>query len=417
MTLRLRGATLIDGTGADPRPGATVAVDDARITAVGDAGASPPRDGDDEVLDLEGCTLLPGLIDAHTHLGIAFELQHHAQAGHLPAAEVAARVFRVCEATLMAGFTTCRDLGGLDGGIVQAIAAGLVEGPRILPSGPAIAQDGGHASFMAPFSDCWCPLSIPGLVEGVAVANGPDEVRLAARRALRRGATQLKVMVSGGVVSITDEIEHTQLTVEELRAAVAEAEARNTYVTAHAHNVRGIQNGLAAGIRCFEHGSWLDEETAAAMAAVGAVLVPTLTVAHVMAAEHERWGLSEAVAARMERVGDHMNVAVEVARSAGLTIGSGSDLLGPDQDHRGLELALRAKIEGPMAAIVAATLTNARILRVADRLGSVEPGKLADLVAVPGDPLADPMVFDDPDRVVLVVKDGRVRKNLLAWGR
>ncbi|HEX6311449.1 MAG TPA: amidohydrolase family protein [Acidimicrobiia bacterium] len=414
MTLVLRGATLIDGTGADPRPDATVVADAGRITAIDELGAPAPGAEGTELLDLEGCTLLPGLIDAHTHLGIAFELQHHGQAGHLPAAEVAARIFRVCRSTLMAGFTTCRDLGGLDGGIVRAIDAGLVEGPRILPSGPAIAQDGGHASFMAPFSDCWCPLAIPGLVEGVAVANGPDEVRLAARRALRRGATQVKVMVSGGVISLTDEIDHTQLTVEELRAAVVEAEARNTYVTAHAHNVRGIHNGLAAGVRCFEHGSWLDEETASAVASAGAALVPTLTVMEVMASEHERWGLPPSVAARVGQVGDDAARAVKIARDAGVTMGSGSDLLGPDQDRRGLELALRARIEGPMAAIVAATTTNARILRVSDRLGSVEPGKTADLVAVGGDPLAEPTLFDDPGRVVLVVKDGVVKKNLLA---
>jgi len=414
MTLVLRGATLIDGTGADPVAGATVVVDGERIDAVG--GRATPDDAS-EVLELEGCTLLPGLIDAHSHLGIAFEMQHHGHAGHLPAAEVAARVFAVCEATLMAGFTTCRDLGGLDGGIVATIALGLVEGPRIFPSGPAIAQDGGHATFMAPFSDCWCPLSIPGLVEGVTVATGPDEVRLAASKAFRRGATQLKVMVSGGVISLTDELEHTQLTVDELRAAVLEAEARNTYVTAHAHNSRGIQNGLAAGITCFEHGSFLDEETAAAMATAGAALVPTLTVTHVMATEHERWGLPPAIAARMEGVGERMVDAVKLARTAGVTLGSGSDLLGPHQEHRGLELVLRSEIEGPMAAIVAATATNARVLRADDRLGTVEAGKLADLVAVRGDPLAEPRLFDDPERVVLVVKGGVVKKDTRADSR
>jgi imidazolonepropionase-like amidohydrolase len=408
MTLVLRGATLIDGSGADPVDGATVVVEDDRIDHIGRTDGSA---GAAEIVDLEGCTLLPGLIDAHTHLGIAFELQHHGHAGHLPAAEVAARVFAVCEATLMAGFTTCRDLGGLDGGVVSAIASGLVEGPRILPSGPAIAQDGGHASFMAPFSDCWCPLSIPGLVEGVTVANGPDEVRLAARKALRRGATQIKVMVSGGVISFTDELDHTQLTVDELRAAVLEAQARNTYVTAHAHNSRGIRNGLAAGVECFEHGSFLDDETAAAMASAGAALVPTLTIARVMATEHEAWGLSPEIALRMEGVGERMAEAVKLARAAGVTLGSGSDLLGPHQEHRGLELALRAEIEGPMEAIVAATATNARILRIDDHLGTLEPGKVADLIAVRGDPLAEPTIFDDFDRVVLVVKDGVVKKD------
>lgn len=409
MTLALRGATLIDGTGSDPVRSASVVIDADRITSVGDA--APP---DANVVDLEGCTLLPGLIDAHTHLGIAFELQHHAQEGHLPTAEIAARVFEVCGSTLQAGFTTCRDVGGLDGGIVRAIDQGLVEGPRILPSGPAIAQDGGHATFMAPWSDCWCPTALPGLVEGVAVANGADEVRLAARRAFRRGATQLKVMVSGGVVSITDEIEHTQFTVEELRAAVLEAEARNTYVTAHAHNVRAIHTGLAAGVSCFEHGSWLDEETAAAMAAAGAALVPTLTVGRVMIEEWQEWGLPEAVVPRMEQVAGHMANAVKLATAAGVTVGCGSDLLGPRQNRKGLELALRAEIEGAMKAIVAATATNARILRIDDRLGTVEVGKLADVIAVRGDPLEEPTLFDDPDRVVLVVKGGVVKKDLVS---
>lgn len=408
-TLALRGATLLDGTGAEPIESATLVVEDGRIAAVGTA--APP--GDAEVIDLEGLTVLPGLIDAHTHLGIAFELQHHGQAGTLPAAEVAARVFAMCRDALMGGFTTCRDMGGLDGGIVQAIDHGLVSGPRILPSGPAIAQDGGHATFMAPYSDCWCPLSIPGLVEGVTLANGPDEVRLAARKAFRRGATQLKVMVSGGVISFTDELEHTQLTVEELRAAVLEAEARNTYVTAHSHNARGIRNGLEAGVACFEHGSWLDEETAALMAEAGAALVPTLTVAHVMGTEYERWGLPAAIAARMEQVSGQMEHAIRYARDAGVLTGAGTDLLGPHQEHRGLEVALRAEVVGAMEAIVAMTSTNARVLRVDDRLGTLEVGKVADVIAVRGDPLAEPRLFDDPDRVALVLKDGVVEKRTL----
>jgi len=407
VTLALRGAVLVDGTGADPVDRATVLLDGERIASIGERAPS-----DAETIDLDGCTLLPGLIDAHTHLGIAFELQHHAQQGHIPTAEIAARVFQVCAATLDAGFTMCRDVGGLDGGIVRAIDLGLVEGPRILPSGPAIAQDGGHATFMPPWSDCWCPTALPGLVEGVTVANGPDEVRLAARRAFRRGATQLKVFVSGGVVSITDEIDHTQLTVEELRAAVVEAQARSTYVTAHAHNVRGIRNGLEAGVECFEHGSWLDEQTAAAMAAAGAALVPTLAVARLMAEDWEEWGLPQAVVPRMEQVAGHMADAVKLARAAGVTLGSGSDLLGPRQNRKGLELVLRAEIESPMDAIVAATATNARILRVDDRLGTVEPGKLADIIVVRGDPLAEPAIFDDADRIVLVVKNGVVKKRL-----
>jgi imidazolonepropionase-like amidohydrolase len=243
------------------------------------------------------------------------------------------------------------------------------------------------------------------------VANGPDEMRVAARKAFRRGATQIKVMVSGGVISFTDELDHTQLTVEELRAVVVEAEARNTYVTAHSHNSRGIRNGLEAGVQCFEHGSWLDEETAALMAEADAALVPTLTIAHVMGTDFERFGLPPAIVQRIEQVSGHMEQAIGYAREAGVLTGAGTDLLGPQQDRRAMEIALRAEVVGAMDAIVAQTSTNAKILRADDRIGSVEPGKLADVIAVRGDPLEEPQLFSDPERVVLVVKGGEVVKS------
>ena len=402
MSMILRGATLIDGTGADPVRSASVRVEGDRIAAIG-GGAKG-----DTAIDLEGCTLLPGLIDAHTHLGIAYAFE---KAASISTAEIAAAVFRNCELALDSGFTTCRDVAGLDGGIVQAIEKGLVRGPRILPSGPALAQDGGHGTFMPRWSDCYCTIALPGLVHPIDVCNGPDEVRLAARKAFRRGAKQLKVFLSGGVVSLTDDLEDTQFSVDEIRAAVEEARARNTYVTAHAHNNRSVMNGLAAGVACFEHGSWLDEETAAAMAKAGAALVPTFTVAYVMKREREAWGLPELVIPRIEQVETAMTSAVRIARAAGLVIGSGSDLLGPNQRSRGLELMLRAAIEGPMSAIVSATATNAKILRIEDRIGTVEAGKLADLVAVRGDPLAEPALFGDPERVVFVTKGGVVEKD------
>ena len=403
----LRGAAVFDGTGAEPRPATALRIEGDRIDSIGGAGRA------DTVLDLEGCTLLPGLIDAHTHLGIAYDFVHGARAGTVPAAEIAAGIFENCGLALDSGFTTCRDMAGVDGGIVQAIAKRMVRGPRILPSAAAIGQDGGHGTFMAPWSDCHCAVSIPGLLDAVTVCTGADEVRLAARRAFRRGATQLKLFLSGGVISLTDELSDTQLALDEIRAAVAEADARGSYVAAHAHNNRAIRNGLAAGVRCFEHGTFLDEETAQAMAAAGAYFVPTLAVAHVLATAPQTLGVPPSIAARVGEASARMGDAIRHARKAGVVIGSGSDLLGPKQTERGMEIVLRAEVEGPMAALVSATSANAEILGLERQIGTLEPGKLADVIAVRGDPLAEPGLFRDPQNVVLVIRSGVIEKNLL----
>jgi imidazolonepropionase-like amidohydrolase len=257
------------------------------------------------------------------------------------------------------------------------------------------------------------PLAIPGLVQLVELCDSPDEVRRAARKNFRRGATQLKLFISGGVVSHSDRLEDTQLTVEELRAAVIEAKARNTYVAGHAHNCEAIRNGLAAGLECFEHATMLDEATAAAMKAANAAVDPTMTVANLMVREWKAWGLDESVVPRMTGVEAKMIDAVRIARDAGLLIGSGSDLLGPGQNRRGLELVLKSRLLGPMDALVSATRNNATIMRLDDRLGTLQRGKLADVIAVRGDPLAQPELFDDPSSVVLVIKGGLVVKNVL----
>jgi imidazolonepropionase-like amidohydrolase len=402
MDCVLRGATLIDGRGVDPRR-ADVKIRDSRVAAVAVSGEL-----DGEPVDLDGLTLLPGLIDAHSHFGIV-ELTP----AHTPPAVTAARIFRNCALALEAGFTTVRDTGGIDGGVATAVEMGLIKGPRILPSGPLICQTGGHGDDGNPFAlqphdhqD-----GVPGLVQVALPCDGPDEVRVAARSVLRRGATQVKVCVSGGVMSFTDRMEDAQFTVEELMAAVQEADARETYVTAHAHNVRGIRNGLAAGVSCFEHGTFLDEETAAAMAAAGAYLVPTFAVTRLFAEQADAWGIPASVVPRMAGVEEAMGRALKLARDAGVVIGSGSDILGPEQNRRGLELVIRSQLGDPMEAIVSATAVNARILRSSPDLGTVEPGKLADLVAVDFDPLLQPDGFDRPERVRLVVQAGTIVKD------
>ena len=409
MAIHLFGAALIDGTGADPKKDHAVTIDADTIASV--SRQTKRSRGDDKAIDLAGCTILPGLIDAHAHLGLVFDFQ--ADQGSSSAAEIAAKTFRNAELCLEAGFTTVRDMAGVDGGIVNAIEHGLVRGPRVFPSGPAIAQTGGHGHLTGQFCDLNAPLAIPGLVQLLALCDSADDVRKAARTNFRRGATQLKAFISGGVVSKTDRLEDTQLTVEELKAAVFEARARKTYVAAHAHNNESIRNGLEAGIECFEHGTMLDEATAAAMKKHGAALDPTLAVANLFSTHWRQWGVDETIAKRATEFEGMMNDAVRIAAKAGVLIGSGSDLLGAEQNRRGLEIVLKSKLLDPMRAIVSATLDNARIMRQEHRFGSIEVGKLADVIAVKGDPLAKPELLDDLKSVVLVIRDGRIVKDLL----
>ncbi|HXF51303.1 MAG TPA: amidohydrolase family protein [Dehalococcoidia bacterium] len=406
VPLVLHDAVLLDGTGADPRPGVSVVIESGSIVRIAPArDLTLPRDA--EVIDLGGRFLLPGLTDAHVHFG----LTEPDGTTTRPLAAYALKVARFIEETLDQGFTTVRDAGGLDPAWAGAVERGLLRGPRILPSGAFLSQTGGHGDFRAPYDDAQ-PAPVPGLLAGSVLCDGPDEVRRAARDQLRRGATQIKVMASGGAASPTDPIEATQFTVEELRAAVEEAAARDTYVLAHAYHPRSIANCLDAGVRSIEHGNLLDEATAYRMAREGAFLVPTLIVFEALSRHGAELGLSRYSLEKIERVKATGAQAVRLAAEAGVRIGSGSDLLGHTMARKAEELVLKARILGPMQAIVSATKVNAELFGLADRIGVVAEGKEADLIVVDGDPLADIATLADAERIPLVVKGGAVVKRM-----
>lgn len=411
MRIILHGADVIDGIADEPSKRHSIVIEGSSISAF--SKQAPACQHDAETIDLSGMTVLPGLIDAHSHLAMVYDFNAEADNGLFSAAEIAAWTFENASLCLDAGFTTVRDMCGADGGLTRAIDSGAVRGPRVYPSAAAIVQTGGHGNLAGPFCHHNYSLDIPGLVQMIALCDGPDAVRKQARTNFRRGATQLKVFISGGVVSTTDRLEDTQFTIEELAAAVHEARARDTYVAGHAHNVRAIRNGLAAGLECFEHGTMLDESTAHAIAKAKAALDPTLAVCHLMGKDWKQMGLTEAIAARVSGCEASMIESVRIAEDAGVLMGSGSDILGRRQNRRGLELTLKARILSPMRAIQCATSGNAKIMRLQDRLGSIAAGNVADVIAISGDPLSEPELFDDPARVVLVIKGGVIVKNLL----
>src|SRR5437867_8207302 len=405
-SLFLHNATLIDGTGADPGPGVSVLVENGRIARIAPASALKPA-RETTVIDATGRFLLPGLTDAHVHFS-ATEADGRTTR---PLAAFALRVAAFIEEALDQGFTTVRDAGGLDPAWAQVVAKGLLRGPRILPSGAYLSQTGGHGDWRLPHQDA-IEHGIGGLIAGFIICDGPDEVRRAARDQLRRGATQIKVMASGGAASPTDPIDATQFTVEELRAAVEEADVRSTYVLAHAYHPKSIANCLEAGVRSIEHGNLLDEETAKRMAAAGAFLVPTLVTYEVLDERANELGIPAHVAEKIRYVGRTGEQSVRIAMQAGVRIGSGSDLLGAPMAEKARELVLQARVLGPMGAIVAATRTNAELFGLSDRIGAVEEGKQADLILVDGDSLSDIEVLTDASRIRLVLKAGAVVKDV-----
>lgn len=407
-TTVLWNATLIDGTGRDPQPSMAVVVENDRIARVASTDAlTPPRDA--ETIECTDLTLMPGLTDAHVHLGIvttgtALMFQ--------PPAIHALRIAKIIEETLDAGYTTVRDAAGIDGAWAHAVRSGLVRGPRILPSGAAISQTGGHGDHRPRFGDEHLMQNIPGLFAFAEICDGADQVRRVARDQFRKGATQLKLLASGGAMSPTDELEHSQFTVEEMAAAVFEARAVGSYAMAHAYAPPAIMNALEAGVTSIEHGNLLDEATAAAMQKAGAWLVPTLVTYELLDSPDPSEAMSPANLRKTRQAKEKSLEALRIAVEAGVSIGSGSDLLGALQPNKTTELRLKSQVMGNMGAIVSATQSNAQLFGLEAETGTVEEGKWADLIVVRGNPVDDIKLLESPENVRVVMKQGAVLKRL-----
>ena len=402
-TTTFSDARVFTATGRDPFEGSVVVVGD-RIADVVPGPAVPSAPG--PVISLRGMTLLPGLIDAHVHAA-AVEADIQDQHRRLFDSELAVLTAQSLTEMLGRGFTTVRDAGGADAGFRRLIEDGTVAGPRLLVSGRPLTQTGGHGDKRRAMEPAGAALPRAlGMTQ--AVADGPEEVRRAAREELRRGADQIKVMAGGGVMSPTDRLESVQYSLEELRTAVATAAATGSYVLAHAYTPQAIEVCVAAGVRSIEHGNLLNDRAAGLMAEAGTFLVPTLVTYEKLYEQGSELGIPKANLDKLGRIIDAGLESLQIARSAGVRIGSGSDLLGPMRRFQGRQIALHAGALGAAAAIIAATKTNAELLGIDADTGTIEAGKLADLVAVEGDPLADPGLLGEPERLGMIMRGGRI---------
>ncbi len=405
--LIIRDVAVLDGTGREPTGRNDVLVENGRVASIQPTGSSlPTRDA--STVDGAGCTLLPGLTDAHVHFAL---IGPHGDHGAEDWVSHVLRVGAMISTALDEGFTTVRDAGGLDPAWARAVSAGLLRGPRILPSGSVLSQTGGHGDLRAQHESLHAAASIPGLVARPEIVDGANEVRRLAREQLRKGATQVKLLASGGIVSPTDPFDSLQFSRDEMAAAVEVARSWGTYVLAHCHTSPAVDVALDAGVRSIEHGSILSPSTARRMADQGAFMVPTLQALEMLATYPERWSLAPEKVARLRSIADHAAESVRIAEEAGVAIGSGSDVVGPWQGRRGEEIVLKARILGAHKAILSATSTNAALFNLNDRIGTIEPGRDADLILVAGEPLDHVELLADPGSIPLVIQAGVIVKD------
>jgi imidazolonepropionase-like amidohydrolase len=407
----IHNGILIDGNGGAPVKDGAVLIQDNRIRAAGRKADIPLPADPVTMIDAGGGWILPGLIDTHVHLMLEgidiprlmttpFSLRFYQAVGYM-------------RRTLDAGITAVRDAGGADLGVKQAQASGLVAGPRMQISITALSTTGGHGDGWMPSGNALEMFpAYPGAP--VNICDGVEEVRQKVREVLRAGAEVIKVCATGGVLSPTDHPEFTQFSEAELRVMVEEgAYRRGVKVMAHAQGAEGIKNAVRAGIHSIEHGIYLDDEAIELMLAHGTFLVPTLLAPLSVVEQAESKGnMPEYGVRKAKETIEIHSESIERAYRAGVTIAMGTDAGVMPHGTNLRELGLMCQIGmSPMEALVATTKTAAACLGWQDRVGTLEPGKLADVVITKTDPLANIRSLEDTNNIVLVMQDGRIVKD------
>jgi imidazolonepropionase-like amidohydrolase len=403
VTLAIKTRRYFDGERLHTAQQLYITVRGDRIVGIADVAEDGTKT--DEI-DASSLTLLPGLIDAHFHpVSASFDVsavdRSHPSLRALDAG-------KHLESALLRGFTTVRDAGGGDIGLVRATQLGLIRGPRLLIAGKALSQTGGHGDMRPADAVPLCSCGYSGALS--AVVDGPEQMRQAVREQLRQGASQIKLFVSGGVLSPTDPLWMNQFTDAEIRAAVEEAQTRRTYVMAHAHTADAVLRCIRNGVRSIEHGTLMNRESADAVAAAGAFVVPTLAVVDVLRQDATR--LPPGAAEKLGMIADQNAESLELCAKAGVKLGFGTDLFGGLRNRQAHEFISRGRVQSAADIIRSATRINAELINMTGQIGTIAPDACADIIGVTGDPLNDPGVLGQPERhLKLVIRGGEVVLN------
>lgn len=398
--------TLIDGISSEAKTNMTIVIDKNKIIDV-ESGFSKAG-ATDRTIDLKTKTVTPGWIDMHVHMEHETNPNRYMETFTYNPADYAFQSVVFAERTLMAGFTTVRDLGGTGVNISlrNAINKGLIKGPRVYTAGKSIATTGGHADPTNGYRKDL--MGNPGPAEGVV--NGPDDCRQAVRQRYKEGSDLIKITATGGVLSVAKSSSNPQFTEEEIKAIVETAKDYGFRVAVHSHGAEGMKRAIRAGVNSIEHGTYMDDEAIALFKQYGTWYVPTLTAGAAVADSAKKPGYyPELVTPKALEIGPKIKASFAKAYKAGVKIAFGTDAGVYKHGLNWLEFVKMIDAGmTPMDAIKSATINAADLLGEKDKLGSIEVGKMADIVAVDGDPLKDSQVFG---KVVFVMKDGVLYKN------
>jgi imidazolonepropionase-like amidohydrolase len=404
-----RNLSLLDPRWNEPRAGYEVLVEGGMIKEVSDR---PIKAASASVVDCGKRTLMPGLIDCHVHV-CAWTANLSASL-IVPDALVAFRSAVIMKDMLNRGFTTVRDVGGAPYAFVEALAEGLITGPRLVVCGKALSQSGGHTDGRSRYDDRdtrdW-PRRLGAMGR---ICDGVPEIRKAAREEIKQGAQFIKIMANGGVASPNDPIHFLGFSREELIAVVEEAANAGTYVSAHLYTDAAIARAVECGVHSLEHCNLITDKTAKAAKKAGAISCPTLVTYEYLKSEGAKWGLPAVSIAKIDDVRLSGMKSLEIMRKAGLPMAYGSDLLGEMHRYQSEEFTIRGRVIPAIEVIRSATTVAAELIRMPGKLGIVEAGAIADLIVVDGNPVKNLALFlDQGAHIPIIMQAGRLHKNTL----